>query len=356
MDGKIKKKLLGFAGDERTPFFVFFQSKPADRFIELKNSFGGLAKHVSFCYSVKTNPFPGILAVLSSCGSGFEVVSERELLVVRSLNAVKVFNSISATPDELDLAVKQNALIVIDSLSVASLLNQRLKNAPLDVGLRVRFSNSKFGFSPSEVKNAIEELKKLNLFVTILHSHCGTNVSLDEYRNFISKLSELALGFPFLKGLDIGGGIPGKATLKSRSQSLSDYASVVNEFFGDFLSTRSLFLECGRFLSEDSFVLVTKVHHIKLADGKQLAVLDCGINVLSKLVMSPFSFVSLSEKNGKKSSFLLAGPLMFGSDKLGHFFGEINQGDFLAVENTGAYCMELGWSLSYDLPKIVVSD
>jgi diaminopimelate decarboxylase len=353
MDPKEKEQLLSLAEKNRTPFFVSFLQKPPQRLEELRKAFGRIANEAEICFSVKTNSNQNILEALAKNSAGMEVVSRRELMQVQPFKTAKIFNSIACTEEELELALRQNALIIIDSFSQAELLQSKIGDKQIEVGLRVRFSSSKFGFSPNEVKEAVQKLEEMNLIVSVIHSHCGTNVSLRDYQNFITKLAVLVNDLPELRGIDIGGGIPGPANLRMRKQSLNDYASIVKEKLGSFLKERTLYLEVGRFLAEDSTFLVAKITHIKEADGKKLAVLDVGINVLSKIIMSPFFYIPLTENGEKKRPFKLVGPLMFGADKLGQIVGNMGAGDFVAVENVGAYCAEFAWNLSYDVPKTI---
>ncbi len=353
MNGRDGQWLTEMAREHNPPFWVLFPRVPQTHYFELLDAFRGISKELKVCYSVKTNPHEKILQALDQMHSGFECVSLRELKQIQKFEGPKIFNSCASSLEELKEALSQNALIVIDSLSQAELLSTLTGNKPLKVGLRVRFDHRRFGFSPGEVKEAIAALEKMNLRVKVMHSHPGTNCSLNHYRNFIAQVSQLVQDFPFLEGVDLGGGIPGKTALVERKERLEAYAQIVHERLGDFLKNKKLYLEPGRFLVEDSMVLVSKVRHVKNVDGQRFALLDVGVNVLPRATMNQFRFFALTQSGQKKQHFRLGGPLMFGTDEVGHLTAALKQGDLVAVENTGAYCTEMAWQLSFDLPPIV---
>ncbi|MBM3282316.1 MAG: hypothetical protein FJY86_03175 [Candidatus Diapherotrites archaeon] len=354
MNARDKAWLAELSHEHPTPFWVLFPRVSQTHYFELADAFSRVAKKVMICYSVKTNPHPRILDALSKMESGFECVSLRELENVKSFTGPKILNSCSSSDEEITEALSQNALIILDSLSQAEQVARFAEKKPLSVGLRIRLDHHRFGFSPNELRKTIEHVSQLGLRVTVLHSHPGTNTTLKSYRQFMITFSAIVKEYPFLEGVDIGGGFPGSVSLHMRHEKLSDYANVVREQLGDFLSARALYVESGRFLSEDTMLLVTRVMHVKSVEGQAFALLDAGINLLPRLTMNPYRFHALEETGARKASIRLAGPLMFGSDELGQVSAALSVGNALVVENTGSYCTEMSWKLSRDFPKIIV--
>lgn len=353
MNPRDQQWLTELAREHATPFFVLFSRVPQARYFELADAFRNVAKTLQICYSVKTNPYPKLIDSLAKMESGFELVSGRELAQVAPLSGPKIFNSCAATPEELQSALDQGALIILDSLSQAELLSTLARTKPLNVGVRIRLDSHRFGFAPAEIPALLPQLQALGLTVTVLHAHPGTNCSLAHYRNFISKVAALVPDYPFLTGLDLGGGFPGKISMIERKEPLESFVQIIREQLGDFLATRTLYLESGRFLVEDSMLLVAKVIHTKRVDGMPFVILDAGINALPRISMSPFRFFALTQSGTEKAHFRLGGPLMFGSDEMGSLSAALARGDLLCVENCGAYCTELAWRLSRDAPAIV---
>ncbi|MDP2666967.1 MAG: hypothetical protein Q8P05_05715 [Candidatus Diapherotrites archaeon] len=336
-----------------TPFFLLFPAIVAARYQELHTAFSPLAANFKICYSVKTNPHPRILSTLNDLGSGMETVSERELQAVAPFSTFKLFNACAATPKEMAEANAQGAHIILDSPSQLEMMASQ-EIIPHHAGIRVRLFPSKFGFSPAEVKPFIQECHSRGITITLLHSHPGTNVSIQDYERFASRLAGLLPDLPQIETIDLGGGIPGPHGLKQRGHSVNEYARILSIHLGQFLSQKTLILEPGRFLVEDAMVLITVVQHLKEVDDHSYVFLDAGINVLPKITFSPYVFKPLSPSHGTKKNVRLAGPLMFGSDELGKIHASLAPGDRIVVENVGAYCTELAWRLSRDAPNIVV--
>lgn len=349
-----KEWLAQLSLENDTPFWVLLPRVAQSRFFELSDALQKAAKKVSICYSVKTNPHEKILLALNKMESGFECVSSRELNSVKSFSTQKIFNSCASSDGEILEALSQNALIILDSLSHAEQVSKLSERKPLSVGLRVRLDNHRFGFSPQEIRKTIEHLAEIGLHVTVLHAHPGTSCTLNNYRSFISHFASIVKEYPFLEGVDIGGGFPGRMSLHERKEKLSDYVTIIREHLGEFLSSRTLYVESGRFLSEDAMILVARVCHLKSVDGQSFALLDAGINLLSRATMNPYRFFALVESGARKTNIRLAGPLMFGSDELGQIHAALEKGNLIAVENVGAYCTEMSWNLSRHVPKIVV--
>ncbi len=351
-----QQALNAFISKHASPFFVLFPETAKDNASAFLSATKKQFKKSQVYYSVKTNPHPRILQALDKSGIGMELVSLRELHAVKPFSGKKILNSPAATEAELREALEQKCLIIIDNLSQAQLLHSLLKGKKLEVGIRVRMDSHRFGFSPQEIKEAISELGELGLNIVALHAHAGTNQTLQDYHNFLNRVHGLLLDFPPIRILDLGGGFPGNENLRMRKTSINAYMELVHETLGEFLPKVEVVFEVGRNLVEDSMNLILQVQHVKEGNDAHYALMDSGMNVLSKLTMSPLRFIPLQESGEKKHNFFLCGPSMFGSDEFARIFAKLARGDLIAVENVGAYCTELAWNLSRDVPPIYVAE
>ncbi|MFH0970255.1 MAG: alanine racemase [Candidatus Diapherotrites archaeon] len=354
MNSRDKGWLEEIAQSHSTPFGVLLPRVAQARYFELLDAFHSISPHVRIGYSVKTNPHPAILKALDGMESGFECTSLRELDAVSSFSRFLLFNAPCSTDEEIALALSRSAMIILDSLSQANQVSRIANGKMLDVGLRLRLDHHRFGFSPDDFPSLFSILESLKLRVTFLHAHPGTNCTLNQYRSFMEKVAGVLPLFPHITSIDIGGGIPGKTSLVERKESLHDYAKIVHEKIGKNVRDKTLILEPGRFLVEDSMILVARIQHLKQIDGTFFGILDAGINILPRISMSPYRFFPITESGEKRVSLRLAGPLLFGSDESGQVVGKLTQGDLVGVENIGAYCTELAWHLSRDAPPIIV--
>ncbi|MDD5192986.1 MAG: hypothetical protein PHF67_00195 [Candidatus Nanoarchaeia archaeon] len=343
-----------------TPYFLFKPKILVQNYLEFENLCQRCFPSFKICYSVKTNSFSGVIKTLTKLGSSFEVASLNEMKLVPK--KFVVFNGPCKTEEELKIAIKNKFLINVDSKSEINKIYNLARGNNLEIGLRVSFKESKFGFDEKQLIDMVDYAVSKNLSVSCIHFHQGTQMNLSEYKANLDKLS-IFIYFLDKKGIklkyiDIGGGFPDKVQLKNLSLNLENYFNAINQYLSKFNLT--IILEPGRNLVCDAFELITQVNVIKENFGRTYAVLDAGINLLPKITLSTYKFSKLNKENlnpknktSQRGEYILAGPLLFSNDILGKFFGNLKEGDLIKIENVGAYCYNLAWELSYKKPRIV---
>src|SRR3989344_6742062 len=360
LDLQERKKLSRLAEKNEPPFFALSLERlkaNEKKFLKELHSFFPKAQA---CYSVKTNPLPQVLKALST---GFELASLEELEAVKAKKVFKVFNGCCKRERELKEAVKQEAIIIVDSFSELEKLIMLKKTSglkKLEVGVRLNVE-SKFGIELREVPKFLASAEQQGLKVILLHAHPGAGKSLQEYRHFLQKVKK-ALPLHSWKFVDLGSGFPSFARLAEQNVSLQQYFQLVKEELGTTLLAEheskgkelctTFIFEPGRILVADAMFLVCKLHCLKELNNEKIAILDAGINVLQRIVLENFQFTPLIESNGAKSVVRLAGPLLFGNDWLGTTNSNLQEKDLIVVENVGAYCHSLAWGVSYKKPEV----
>lgn len=348
LDRKTVQKLQKLASRHETPFFAFgLQKLKANEACFLKTA-REFFPRLKVCYSVKTNPNPSVLKALST---GFELASLEELKLVKQRKAFKVLNGCCKKPEELREALRQNAMIICDSFSELEkiiALRKAQKIKMLEIGVRLNAA-SKFGIELSKIREFVKKAESAGLKIVLLHAHPGVHNSLKDYEEFARLFLKAARLHDF-KFLDFGSGFPSFSKMQKQGQKLEDYFSIVKRELGSLALEKTIVFEPGRVLVADAGFLVCKACALKELKGERIAVLDAGINVLQKIVLEDFEFELLSVGNGA-GSFRLAGPLLFGNDWLGTTNSNLQEGDLIAVKNTGAYCFSLAWEVSYGKPK-----
>ena len=346
-----------------TPHFIFKEKKLEENYREFEKLCENHIGNYVIAYSIKTNGFGALINKLHELGSNFEVASEEEIM--KTPVKSKIFNGASKTNEELKMAIEGKFLINVDSKSEIDKIIRLLNGDSFNVSLRVSLEEGKFGFDVEKLEKAIDYCLMNNLKVIGLHFHPGTQKNFRHYGDYIKQVERVVAmvkGKIELKYLDIGGGFPDKNQLKNLGVSLEDYFKLISELKK---FNASIILEPGRCLVADAFELITKVNVIKEKNGKNFAILDAGINLLSKITMASYWFekVSVHGKeirsahtplNGdhEKKNYILAGPLLFGNDVVGKFNGSLKEGDLLRVSNVGAYCFNLAWEISYRRPRV----
>mgnify|MGYP001604443861 CR=1 FL=1 len=416
--------------NKKNPYFIFkpkVLEKNYKEFEKLSQKY--LEKYV-ISYSVKTNSFDNVIEILDRLGSSFEVASLNEIELVNKIiknnqinlsndrqgalinknkidlsknhdininnkltdNRLIVFNGPCKTEDELKIAIDNKFLINADSLSEINKIIKILEGKKFDIGLRVSLEESKFGFQLEMLEETINYCKKNNLNVICLSFHSGTKLNINDYKKFIENIDKIISYFKNnvnLKYIDLGGGFPDSYQLKNLGVNLKDYFKLMDKLKKFNLT---IILEPGRVLVSDAFDLITKVNVIKQNFGKNYAILDAGINILSKIALANYKFskienidninkdiyvndivnqtreinsqLSMRSSSSKnlttnvkdKKEYVLAGPLLFKNDILGKFFGNLKENDLIKIENVGAYCYNLAWEISYKKPKIFMGE
>lgn len=348
----------------KTPYILFKPKILEQNYKEFERLCQTYLEDYVIAYSVKTNSFPEVIKILSELGSNFEIASLNEILKVREIcDKSFIFNGCCKNSEELRIAIENKFLINADSKSEINKISTILEDlgiSSFNIGLRISLNKSKFGFDTEELKDIIEYCRKKRLNVIALHFHGGTNQTLNSFENNIKEICKIVhkvimLGVR-LTYLDLGGGFPENSQLKNLGVKLEDYFKVIEKYTGEF--DYSIILEPGRFLVADAFDLITEVCAIKEKKEGNYAILDAGINILPKVVLANYKFKKLEytniDKTKEKKEYILAGPLLFNNDTLGKFHGILKENDLIKVENVGAYCYNLAWTISYDKPKIYI--
>lgn len=354
--------------NEKTPYFLFKPKILERNYREFERLCEKYLGNYVIAYSMKTNSFGGIINKLDELGSNFEVASFDE--IERTPIKAKVFNGSCKSEEELRIAIDRKFLINVDSRSEIDLISNILQGKSLNVGLRVSLTESKFGFEENKLEDIIDYCKSKNLNVICLHFHFGTQKNLRHFKDNLRGAERIISNITRkvkLRYVDLGGGFPDKLQLKNLGVSLEDYFKIINNFKKFNLK---IILEPGRYLVSDAFDLITKVCFLKENFGKNYAILDVGINVLSKITLASYKFSisqssstnphqpTTSKESGdeQKKDYILTGPLLFNNDIVGRFNGYLKEGDLIKVENVGAYCYNLAWEISYKKPKILIED
>ena len=353
----------------KTPYLKFNQEKLVENYHNFNSVCNKFFPKNKICFSVKTNTNKEVINTLEKLKSGFEVASLREIKLTPK-NLFRTMNGPAKTTEELKEAINNKILIFIDSFSELEKINE-LKNKNPDLpksilGIRLGNKNSKFGFSDKQLKEVFKKAKENKLEIQAIQLHQGTLNKFSEFKKSLMEQKKKITPFmKTIKYLDLGGGYPDNFQLKNLSLKLVDYMEEIKKTFKTFKGT--FIFEPGRNLVADTYALITKVVVIKEKDNETYAILDAGVNILSKITLANFKFNKLAPKSIKSElkiikseikdnpakTYTLAGPLLFGNDILGKWHGKLIEGDYFEVENVGAYCENLAWDIIYDKPRVL---
>ena len=345
----------------KTPFYVYSENQIKQNYLKLAKSFK--STNPLICFATKANTNLSIIKILGKLGAGADVVSGGELL--KALKAgIKpnkiVFSGVGKTEEELKLAIKKKILLInIESESEARLLNNigKKANKKISVGFRLNpnvdaktnkkistgKSENKFGISIKDFY-AICRNKKLFKYLNIdaLSVHIGSQILSDvPYKKTLNILLKVINNLKIkLKHIDLGGGFGISYEKKNKEINLTKYAKLVHNFKKKI--NCNIIFEPGRSLVGNSGILVSKIQYIKKGPNKYFIILDAGMNdfMRTALYEAKHEIVPINKISKKFSSALeFVGPICESTCKFTAYknYQKINEGDFVAITNTGAY-------------------
>lgn len=353
-------------------FYIFDDLAFRENYLCLRE---GLRRHwprSNVAYAMKANYMPPIGALLESLDGWAEVVSGFEYAVARqSLPAERIiFNGPVKRESDLRLALQEGSHVNLDSFrEVEELRPLATMHDRIEVGLRVCFSfphiSSRFGFEvdSGELDRALDILDRIgNIEVVALHCHAtcrqrGLEDPVDRVRRLCRLAERLVLDHP-IRTINIGGGLMGKMPEVLRAQfpfavpTLDEYADAIGAAFAEYSphSMMHLVVEPGISMVADTLCLVAPVMEIRDRRSGLQALLDTSINSINptRTTTRPaLHAVTAHSPKGSVRNFRLVGNTCMENDVICEdFSGHLEPGDFVVVENRGAY------SLNYTPPFI----
>lgn len=304
-----------------------------------------------------------------------EVVSEFELKI--ALKQKYKYDSIifnGPNKGNLKKLLGYPITINIDNFSELNKVISYKNNIKAKIGIRVSssFYLSRFGFNmeSGEASKAILLLKDNHIPISGLHLHIGSDI----HESSIYKKHSLILkkfienNFSFdndLKYIDFGGGFPSHGiiseTCKQSNPDINEYVRSIVEPIRSVLNKNvALILEPGRYLSDDSTVLISKIIDVKRNSKIQSVIVDSTINMLPtawyhQLIVKAYSskFVCKSVKNLTFNTKIY-GCTCQESDLLyqGKLSG-LTQGDYIVFFGVGAYNQSQAANFIFKKPKAI---
>jgi len=380
-----------------TPAYVYDLAEVRANHANLR---AALPERTGLYYSLKANPHPVLLSELRALGTRAEVCSPGELDaalaagwpaaevlytgpgkraadLARALRlGVREFSSDSVTGlDQLDAAA------AAAGVTVRCLLRINDDQPAPGQGLTMTGVASQFGADSSWVlEQPARFAGRDHVAVTGLHLYMGTNLdTVEALTAQFRRSSRTAARLTEVLGrhgadigvLDLGGGFGAPFAKAGKAFELTGLAAELARMFDEEVpgwrtGTPEIVFESGRYLVGTAGTLLTTVLDVKRSHGKEVVVLDSGINHLGGMSglrrLPPLVPHLVSERDDALDALdaMVTGPLCTPLDlwarsaRLPH----VRPGDVLAVPNVGAYGLyaSLVAFLGHPLPVEVVVD
>ena len=360
-----KKNVENLAKKFGTPLYCYSHNKIKSNILELKKYFHSFSPLI--CFAVKSNTNIKILKEIKKFNLGADVVSIGELLkaLKAGIKAKKiVFSGVGKTSSELDYAIKQNILL-INAESKSEILEiekiAKKKKKIVDIGVRLNPNTdaqtlsqistgkkeNKFGVSEKVFLQLVKYINKSkNLNLKCLSVHIGSQIlNHKPYQRMLKVVDKIIRKSKYkFEYIDLGGGMGIDYDHNNFKLNLEKYSLDIKKF----IKTHKvkIIFEPGRSIIGDSAILITKIIYIKEGDKKDFIILDVAMNDLMRpaLYGAKHKIIPLRKVSKKsKKSYEFVGPICESTDTFSIVknYQKLNEGDFLAICDVGAYGMSL---------------
>ncbi|WP_127716185.1 PLP-dependent decarboxylase [Halobacteriovorax sp. HLS] len=333
-------------------------------------------------YACKANPMSAILKIFRNLGFGLDVASQGELEQVLSSGIVPE-NILSTGPSKsrkyLRSMIRNEVdVVVLESLNQAYWLSeiaQELGARP-KVLLRVQLAWDEgksvlggdditpFGLDAPEWKKIdMSRCEQLD-FQGFHVFQWGNILDLGKLEHIWTKtiisLQELSADLNIeMKVIDLGGGLGIPYTKEEKEIDFKDVNSLLVKLKKEY-KLDIIWMELGRYCTGPYGYYLSQVIDRKTVRGKELLVLDGGINHLARPALTNQSFPCelFRDSNAQTTEFTVHGPLCTALDKLGTFQlpDDVDEGDWLVFSQAGAYGFTeaMPFFLCHNLPAEVI--
>lgn len=357
--------------EEKNAFYVFDSSVLKKRVRYLQEH---LPPNVELCYAVKANPF--IPKEIEYDAERFEICSPGEADICFSQNIDEdrmVISGIYKTPSFIEELVKNGfrGIITAESLTQYEQLCELSEKYSCRIKVLPRLTNgSQFGMNEADIEMIVDSIADHpRIEISGIQFFSGTQkTSLKKFKReleyldgFLKKLREehafhaaeleYGTGFPvsYFEGEDL-----------DEEALLAGFSELVEqmEFKGEII------LELGRSIAASCGKYYTRIVDIKQNKGQDYAMIDGGMHHLvyfGQYMAMKKPVFSVVGKSGTvpDRQWTICGSLCSMNDIVVKQaeLPEIEIGDVICFENTGAYCMTEGISLflSRDIPAVYIT-
>ncbi|MCR5006661.1 MAG: alanine racemase [Clostridiales bacterium] len=345
-----------------TPLYYFDGEILRDRICFLRKH---IPEATDLCYAVKANPF--LIKEAAPYVDRLEVCSPGEARICFDQQVPEekmVISGVYKDPDFMQELVQQHPLIgwyTVESMSQYQLLTQLARTYGRKLKLLPRLSSGmQFGMDEKEI-TGILEAPDPEVEICGLQFFSGTQkTSLKKMRREMEKSSRLVRAFG-LQELEFGTGFPvfyfADETFDEEAY-LQGFRALLEEYAEGLTVT----LELGRSITASCGTYYTTVVDTKQIGSEKFAIVDGGIHQIAYygqfMAMKLPCMRLLPERKADAEPWNICGSLCTVNDILVKEWptAPLSQGDVLAFEKAGAYCVTEGIALflSRDLPAVVL--
>jgi diaminopimelate decarboxylase len=356
-----------------------------------KNFLAAFERHyqpIRIGYSYKTNYIPHLCKLVNQLGGYAEVVSRLEYdLALRIGQDPKqiIFNGPMKRREDVELALSNGSTLQIDSFGELEMVLSFVKANPAArprVGLRINscltdasgashlqegLAQSRFGFPVSALREVSARLRAANLPVRTLHGHTSSSTrQCWIFERIAGTLCDLASTyFPdTLEEINVGGGFFGPLPAGFGPPDAPSYEDYARAIAGPLKASAwaqdrkpVLVLEPGVALAANVLSFVTKIYEIKEIAGRSLAIADGNVfhtKPSGHNKQQPHHFICRGTDSAPERVLSVTGSTCMEKDYLlTDVTCALQPGDYVSINNVGAYTIVMSPTFIHPAPAIV---
>lgn len=355
-----------------SPLYIYDKSGLAQRartLIALSLPFGHTVR-----YAIKANPHPEIIQLFDERGLHFDASSsyEADLLLKLGIAGNKISLSSQQPAHDLPRLLAAGVQYVATSLHQLALFTEAAApgahvalrvNAGVGSGHNNRTTTAgtaaSFGLWHEHLAQALEFASSNNIIIDRLHTHIGSGADPARWGEAMETALSIAARMPDVTTLDIGGGYKVTRVAGEQEADMSSIAAVFAQKLDDFYRTTGrrlrLEIEPGTWLVAHAGTLLAEVVDIvdTGAEGYTFLRTNTGMNDFMRPTLYGAQHeIRVLSGASKQVPYVVVGHNCESGDILTPAPGdpeviaprllkEAKIGDFIAIEDTGAYCASL---------------
>ncbi len=276
-----------------------------------------------------------------------------------------IYTANNITEEEMHEVKKLGVLFTVGSLSRLEKYGTAFPNSEICIRInpdvvagfhkKVQTGGSltKFGILMQDVPKIKELVQKHNLKVIGIHEHTGSGIFETEkvYQSMKNTLSIARKeDFPDLEFIDFGGGFKVPYKPYEKRIDYSSFGKGITEIFSRFCKEYgkelTMCFEPGKYIVAESGYLVIQVNTMKNNRGRLFAGTNSGFPQLIRPMFyeAYHHILNLSNPDGELKKYDICGNICENGDcfAIQRDMSEIREGDYLAIQNAGAYCYAMG--------------
>ena len=346
----------------QAPLYVYHTGIIAYQYERLKSAFDVPKLHLHYACKALSNI--EILRFIRTLGAGLDCVSINEVQL--GLKAGFGANRILYTPNgvsflEMEAAIAAGVQINIDSISMLEQIGHAHPEVPVCVRINPHIMaggnkkistghiDSKFGISIYQLPHVLRIVEATGMRVVGVHMHTGSDIlDVAPFLTAADILLDVAHKFPDLEYVDFGSGFKVPYRPGDVCTDVEEMGALMSERFRRFIDNYgrvvALSFEPGKFLVSQAGKFLAQVNVVKPTPSTVFVGLDSGLNHLIRpMFYEAYHRISnVSNPGGKQRIYTVVGYICetdtFGSNRQ---IAEVREGDILAFDNAGAYCMSM---------------